>query len=210
MVGNFYFIFYRTLSYKYHIYTIKCILFNKNFHHSKYSKNVVIIYTFFNNYFIFRWSKIYYIWNNKTSGVVYQNKIRATISQLLDTPKISRNPPEKSDRYGAHDCLVAAYFSKNLVYDEQVFRRRFRMSRRLFLWIVHDIKSRSRYFQQMQDARGKLGFSALQKCTSAIHQPTLGSIPNAQDEYLQMSEPVSQDSLNKFYRWFIKLYTYTE
>ncbi|PWA99116.1 harbinger transposase-derived protein [Artemisia annua] len=93
--------------------------------------------------------------------------------------KISRNPPEKRDRYGAHDRLVAAYLSENLVYDEQVFRRRFRMSRRLFLRIVHDIKSRSRYFQQMQDAGGKLGFSALQKCTSEIRQRALGSIPNA-------------------------------
>lgn len=34
----------------------------------------------------------------------------------------------------------------------------------------------------------------------------LGSIPDAQDEYLQMSERVSRDSLNKFCGWVIKLY----
>ena len=53
---------------------------------------------------------------------------------------------------------------------------------------------------------GKLGFLALQKCTSTIRQLALGSIPDAQDEYLQMSERVSRDSLNKFCRWVIKLY----
>ena len=80
------------------------------------------------------------------------------------------------------------------------------MSSRLFLRIVHDIESRSKNLQQTQDARGKLGFLALQKCTSTIRQLALGSIPDAQDEYLQMSERVSRDSLNKFCRWVIKLY----
>ncbi|GKA65835.1 ALP1-like protein [Tanacetum coccineum] len=80
------------------------------------------------------------------------------------------------------------------------------MSSRLFLRIVIDIESHSKYFQQTQDARGKLGFSALQKCTSAIRQLALGSIPDAQDEYLQMLKRVSRDSLNKFCRWVIKLY----
>nr|GFA78374.1 hypothetical protein [Tanacetum cinerariifolium] len=73
------------------------------------------------------------------------------------------------------------------------------MSSRLFLRIVNDIESRSKYFQQTQDARGKLGFLALQKCTSAIRQLALGSIPDSQDEYLQMSKRVSRDSLNKFW-----------
>ncbi|GJW79249.1 hypothetical protein Tco_0140931 [Tanacetum coccineum] len=75
-------------------------------------------------------------------------------------PKIQRTPIER-DRYGAHDCLVVAYFSENSQYGETRFRQRFRMSRRLFTRIVRE-------------------------CTSAIRQMAYGAVPDSLDEYLQM------------------------
>nr|GEW15247.1 maf-like protein isoform X1 [Tanacetum cinerariifolium] len=79
-------------------------------------------------------------------------------------PKIQLNPVER-DRYGAHNRLVAAYFSEHPQYEEATFRTRFRMSRKLFTNIVR-------------------------KCTSAIRQMAYGAVPDALDENLQMAPDV--------------------
>jgi hypothetical protein len=43
------------------------------------------------------------------------------------------------NRERAHDDLVANYFSANPIYTDEMFRRRFRMNRPLFLRIVMDL-----------------------------------------------------------------------
>nr|XP_043618868.1 uncharacterized protein LOC122590756 [Erigeron canadensis] len=77
-------------------------------------------------------------------------------------------------RVGANDRLMRHYFSENPTYNERQFRRRFRMSKRLFLKISGDLEAEYPYFQQRYDAAGKLGFSAIQKCTSALRQLATG------------------------------------
>ncbi|GJX39881.1 ALP1-like protein [Tanacetum coccineum] len=99
--------------------------------------------------------------------------------------KVPRTPVER-DRYGAHDCLVMAYFSEHPQYDEVTFRERFRMSRRLFTKIVREVTDASHFFQQRDDCMGHRGISSLMKCTSAIRQMVYGSVPDSLDEYLQM------------------------
>ena len=71
-------------------------------------------------------------------------------------------------REAALQQLVADYFSgENSKFTEVQFRRRFRMSRPLFLRIVQEISDNDVYFQQRPDATGKVGASALQKVTAA-------------------------------------------
>ena len=49
-------------------------------------------------------------------------------------------------------------------------------------------------------------FTALQKCTSAIRQLAYGNTADALDEYLNMSERVSRESLYNFCYGIVKLY----
>nr|GEW59510.1 hypothetical protein [Tanacetum cinerariifolium] len=71
-------------------------------------------------------------------------------------PKIQRTLVER-DRYGAHDRLVAAYFSEHPQYGETKFRQRFRMSQRLFTRIVREVTDAFPFFQQTNDCTGKVG-----------------------------------------------------
>nr|XP_043623053.1 uncharacterized protein LOC122594744 [Erigeron canadensis] len=118
-------------------------------------------------------------------------------------PYIPRSVVER-DRYGANERLMAAYFNENPKYSLKSFRRRFRMSKPMFMRIVNDIISYpSRnpgamplHFKKMQDkqldARGKPGFSTIQKCVCAIRQLAYGYNPDLLDEYLQMGEETSR------------------
>ncbi|KAJ9554217.1 hypothetical protein OSB04_018262 [Centaurea solstitialis] len=120
--------------------------------------------------------------------------------------KRPRGPNKERGREEGHDKLIADYFSNNPVYNDEDFKRRFRMSRRLFLRIVNDLERETEYFKQHWDARGVKGFSALQKCTSAIRQLAYGTASDASDEYLRMSETTSRDCLENFCKGIIYLY----
>ncbi|KAJ9551087.1 hypothetical protein OSB04_015132 [Centaurea solstitialis] len=120
--------------------------------------------------------------------------------------KRPRGPNKERGREEGHDKLITDYFSNNPVYNDEDFKRRFRMSRRLFLRIVNDLEREIEYFKQHWDARGVKGFSALQKCTSAIRQLAYGTASDASDEYLRMSETTSRDCLENFCKGIIYLY----
>nr|XP_043638173.1 uncharacterized protein LOC122609179 [Erigeron canadensis] len=125
-------------------------------------------------------------------------------------PYIPRSVVER-DRYGANERLMAAYFNENPKYSLKSFRRRFRMSKPMFMRIVNDIISYpSRnpgavplHFKKMQDkqldARGKPGFSTIQKCVCAIHQLAYGYNPDSLDEYLQMGMNTCVDQHQRTY-----------
>ncbi|KAJ9552372.1 hypothetical protein OSB04_016417 [Centaurea solstitialis] len=117
-----------------------------------------------------------------------------------------RGPNKDRGREDGHDKLVADYFSDNPVYNDEDFKRRFRMSRRLFVRIVSDLEREFDCFKQQWDARGVKGFSPLQKCTSAIRQLAYGTSSDSMDEYLRMGETTSRDCLKNFCQGIIKLY----
>ncbi|KAJ0714323.1 hypothetical protein HanPI659440_Chr13g0488221 [Helianthus annuus] len=52
---------------------------------------------------------------------------------------ITRRIRINRDRQGAHEKLVNDYFSDAPLYNADIFRRRFRMSRRLFTRIADDL-----------------------------------------------------------------------
>ncbi|XP_071704411.1 uncharacterized protein [Rutidosis leptorrhynchoides] len=118
------------------------------------------------------------------------------------------------DREGTAMRLWNDYFSENPTFPEDYFRRRYRMSRPLFIRICQGIMNYSQepipdyflYFHQKRDTTGLLGFNVFQKCTSTIRQLAYGTAPDAFDEHLHMGQQTSYDCLNNFCKSVIHLY----
>ena len=72
------------------------------------------------------------------------------------------------------------------------------MQRPLFLRIVEALEQYDPYFQQRRDATGRLGFTAKQKCTSAIRQLAYGVCAGMVDEYTRVSQTTGQEALRPF------------
>nr|GEY74941.1 hypothetical protein [Tanacetum cinerariifolium] len=104
-------------------------------------------------------------------------------------------------RAGAHERLVAAFFSDDPMYDATRFRKTFRMARPLFNQIVTAVTNHDSYFYNNFDCSGREGVSALIKCTSAIRQLAYGVNAALKDiygpEYLR--KPTVTD-IEKLYR----------
>ncbi|KAI3708990.1 hypothetical protein L2E82_38644 [Cichorium intybus] len=110
------------------------------------------------------------------------------------------------DRETAEKQLMADYFVPNSKFGDVNFRNRFRMSRRLFLRIAQDLEMNYPIFQTTYNAGGVKGFTGLQKCTSAIRQLGGGNTPDSLDEYLNMSERTSRESLYNYCSGVVQLY----
>ncbi|KAJ0566463.1 putative harbinger transposase-derived protein [Helianthus annuus] len=107
----------------------------------------------------------------------------------------------------AHEKLVNDYFWDAPHYNADIFRRRFRMSRRLFTQIADDLAGVDPFFTQHPDARNYEGFTTLQKCTAAIRHLAYGTVFDALDEYLQMSARTTRECLYRFCHNVVKLYS---
>lgn len=75
-------------------------------------------------------------------------------------PRRGRKVIDRSREEG-HSRLVNDYFSKNPIYINAQFRRRFQMHRHAFLRIVTILGDHDEYFQMRVDATGKMGLSPL-------------------------------------------------
>ncbi|XP_076952516.1 uncharacterized protein LOC143626256 [Bidens hawaiensis] len=123
---------------------------------------------------------------------------RVLVEHCESSQPLTRRPHRQRDRVGAHERLMQDYFSSDATFDAEQFLRRFRLSRQLFLRIVGDLERDYDFFQQRDDARGKPGYSPLQKCTAVIRQLAYGTTSDAMEEYLQMSEIVAREALHTF------------
>nr|XP_025661156.1 uncharacterized protein LOC112756751 [Arachis hypogaea] len=90
------------------------------------------------------------------------------------------------DREAGHDRLFQDYFADEPVYNADIFRRRFRMRRHVFLRIVDALSNVYLYFQQRVDATGRRGLSPLKKCTAAIRMLAYGVAADAIDDYVRI------------------------
>ncbi|XP_062230036.1 uncharacterized protein LOC133927592 [Phragmites australis] len=102
--------------------------------------------------------------------------------------------------------LFRDYFSNNPVYGDILFRRRFRMSRALFLRIATAVENHDPWFRQKRDATGKLGLSPLQKMTAAIRQLAYGVSADAVDEYVRIGGSTAMLALTKFVEAVVLLF----
>ncbi|XP_038717257.1 uncharacterized protein LOC120010542 [Tripterygium wilfordii] len=99
-----------------------------------------------------------------------------------------------------HSRLGNDYFKPDPVYHEGLFRRKFRMSRNLFLHIANAVIANDAYFVQRRNVTGVLGLSALQKITVAVRILAYGSPADSLDEYIQIGESIAIVSLRRFVR----------
>ena len=68
------------------------------------------------------------------------------------------------EREAGHVRLYKDYFHQtNPVHKAKAFRRRYRMSREVFLRILNGVRDYDDYFQAKRDCTGKLGLSSYQK-----------------------------------------------
>ncbi|KAK1431382.1 hypothetical protein QVD17_07839 [Tagetes erecta] len=156
--------------------------------------------------------------DDDTSSDEYEEEMAVTsamsfvVRGLFEETENTTNPIRKRvslerDRAKANENLMKDYFVESPTYpDPNTFRRRFRMSKRLFLRIVNDLESDDSYFKQKRDARGLLGFTGIQKCTSALRVLAYGNTTDINDEYLKMSEKTTRDTLEHFTKGIIKIY----
>nr|GEY09723.1 hypothetical protein [Tanacetum cinerariifolium] len=153
--------------------------------------------------------------DEETDGFYLQKAIdyHEWLLQQEAQPRLTRTPIFR-DREDAERRLRADYFDDHCKYPLYYFRRRFRMSRKLFLRIVNDILSYTanplpqhfHFFTSRLDCTGRMSISALMKCTAVIRQFAYGSTADAFDEYLQMSEHTARNALFFFNMCIKELY----
>ncbi|KAK1631803.1 hypothetical protein QYE76_006118 [Lolium multiflorum] len=107
----------------------------------------------------------------------------------------SRSPAED----GGHAMLHNDYFADDATQADN-FRRRYRMSKGMFMNILHGVREFDPYFKLKVDVVGILGFSSVQKCTAAMRMLAYGAPADTQDDYLRMSESTAIECMYKFYR----------
>lgn len=92
------------------------------------------------------------------------------------------------------------YFSENPLYPLSIFRKRYRMSRTLFLHIVEELGKWSDYFTTRTDCTSHQGLTPLHKCTAAIRQLANGSAADHLDEYLNIGDTAALEALKKLWK----------
>ena len=80
------------------------------------------------------------------------------------------------------------------------------MNKPLFLRIVDRLSNEVSYFEQRKNAHGRLGLSALQKCTAVIRILAYGQSGDTYDEYLRLGESTALLCLENFTNWIIQLF----
>ncbi|KAL1401396.1 hypothetical protein pipiens_006630 [Culex pipiens pipiens] len=101
--------------------------------------------------------------------------------------------------------LEMDYFAENATYRTE-FRRRFRMSRAMFIRVAQAVEAANPYFVQRPDATGKMGLTCLQKCTAANRQLAYGTAADATDEYVRLSESTARNCLLEYCRTVVAVF----
>uniref|UniRef100_A0A0D3A0T3 DDE Tnp4 domain-containing protein n=1 Tax=Brassica oleracea var. oleracea TaxID=109376 RepID=A0A0D3A0T3_BRAOL len=122
------------------------------------------------------------------------------------TKKQSQRAYVERNREEGHTRLWNDYFSENPTFTPNLFRRRFRMNKTVFMRIVDRLSENFPFFQQRRDATGRLGLSPLQKCTAAIRMLAYGCAADALDEYLRLGESKTLSCLSNFTEAVIYLF----
>jgi hypothetical protein len=120
-----------------------------------------------------------------------------------------KRPNKQRNRQLYHELLMKDYFNDGCTYDAKDFRRRFRMQRSLLLRILQDVVQRDEYFVQKRDACGLLGLSPHQKLTCALRFLAYGTSADQLDEYVRMGETTVLETVKRFCRCVIELYSNT-
>jgi hypothetical protein len=113
-------------------------------------------------------------------------------------PRSGRATSIASEKRG-HVRMYKDYFDLIMpIYKAKEFRRRYRMSRELFLIILNGVRDYDDYFEDKYDCTGKIGFSSYQKCSAAVRQLAYGVPGDLIDDYMRMSESTCHEAMYQF------------
>ncbi|KAL6228529.1 hypothetical protein ACLB2K_002478 [Fragaria x ananassa] len=110
------------------------------------------------------------------------------------------------DRETAAYNIYMDYFAEVPVYPEHKFRRRYRMSRSLFLRIADAVKDHDNFFMQQRDGIGKPGLTTFQKLTAVFRMLAYGVPADSLDEYIKIGESTAIRCLKRFCRAVIEVF----
>ena len=123
----------------------------------------------------------------------YMNREMERYMRMVEQQAIPRPPRVvhhgaviDRDHVVAHQRLYDDYISENPRFPANMFRRRFRMRRELFMRIVRALERQYMCFRFRHDAAGIPGHTPIQKCTAAIRQLAYGGTTDMWDEYLHI------------------------
>ncbi|KAK1610284.1 hypothetical protein QYE76_033957 [Lolium multiflorum] len=137
--------------------------------------------------------------------------IIASLQDMVDAEAEKRKRPRRGgsrpgrrkskprQRMEGHTMLHNDYFADGATHEDN-FRRRYRMSKGLFMNILHGVREFDPYFKLKLDVVGVVGFSSIQKCTAAMRMLAYGAPADTHDDYLRMSESTAIECMYKFCR----------
>ena len=102
--------------------------------------------------------------------------------------------------------LYSDYFADAPLHGEKTFRRHYRMSRKLFLRIVNSIREFDSYFKCKKDCTGTLGFTSIQKCTTAMGMLAYRAPGDSLNDYGRMAESTTIECFYKFCRVVVAVF----
>ncbi|KAI5008129.1 hypothetical protein ZWY2020_009177 [Hordeum vulgare] len=112
----------------------------------------------------------------------------------------------RRERIDAHKRLVRNYFGSPPVLPEKYFRRRFRMSKNLFIHICNSVKQHNPVFEQRRNCVGLLGHSIEQKVTAAFRMMAYGVPAHYIDDNLAMQESTSIFYVKQFAMTMVEVF----
>jgi hypothetical protein len=111
------------------------------------------------------------------------------------------------DSLQGHQRLFLNYFADSPIYPSKVFQRRFRMHCPPFLHILSAIEDYDPYFIQTRNCVGTQGLSSLRKMITALRMLTYGVPADYVDEYVRIGETTAIESLERFVRVVVSIYS---
>ncbi|XP_074342008.1 uncharacterized protein LOC141679405 [Apium graveolens] len=113
----------------------------------------------------------------------------------------------RRDHNMGNERLFRDYFAENPVYPSNLFRRRFHMSRPLFLRILREVESFEPYFVQRRDNDGRIGLTSMQKVITTLRMLAYEVTGDFMDEYIRISETTAMESLKKFTETLVSVFS---
>ena len=142
-----------------------------------------------------------------TTCAIEMNKLNSEESSGVRRGSIQGHSVILRNRVQGHERLYRDYFVEPPIYPLNLFRRRFRMNRTLFLRILLMVENYDPYFVQTKNAVGIIALSSLQKMTAAIRMLAYGVVADVVDDYVRIGESTIIESLKRFVRAVVGIFS---